>query len=853
MRKRPLWLWPMGLTAEWLVALPLALVLYANADPRQMVPEVQAWMEAAARPFPRTLWILALLILMGLAHWGSFLKERVRRPRATLFLLALPWSVVLSAWWIGVNQTSAGGIVGGVVLVLLVAIPPAVVFGCEMFAGRLALQHGMRRYEQDDMSLASRLLRLANLLRPGDPEVMKATGLAVYRLRDWEAAEQWLQSARRTLTDDTEMLWPLATMAVRREAWDEAVPLLEAHLERAPDDDAAWESLCNVHLALGQRSKAATACAKITVEEDIPSLEKLAELAFRCEDLDRTLAIAQRIRDLEGKPRRRFAALVERILEVQPEMIPALEAMAGLAEELGRAVELRRWRETILALRPDDVALRRHLMAQLRESGEALAIEKHLQVIVEQGTPTRDDLVEMVNLLNQRSAWDELRGILDQGKERFPEAWEFPLIDARMALEREDYDRCAEQCDQAAARATEPEEKRRVETVREKLQHIRSEGHVRELRERVATAADPLAVRWEIVEEMSRLHALDRIGAELDDILHRDPGQREQVGKVLDRLIEEHEKSSFALLGYLRDLHMREGNLDGVFATSERMAAQSLTPDSVMEETCERLLAQNPQHAPCLRWRTMRAHGSGDGPGTIEWLDQWFAVDSSAGESAENLQMLFDALCATDSLERGVEIARRLLAAHHDELANLRALARLYEQHEKVIEAHQCLLHAQQIDDQDHEIRDEIQRLDVAVRQARIEEIEARLKRDPDNAALQHELGDLHYSFEQYTEAIPHLQRAATDPTLANLCRAKIAHALALRGMLDLAHETLSGVVVEAEDPQHLETLKAIHYNVGEILREAGQSDRALEAFKRLFHADASYRNVVEKLETLSH
>jgi tetratricopeptide (TPR) repeat protein len=323
------------------------------------------------------------------------------------------------------------------------------------------------------------------------------------------------------------------------------------------------------------------------------------------------------------------------------------------------------------------------------------------------------------------------------------------------------------------------------------------------------------------------------------------------VTVTLSQLLEKNAEN-FTLLNYQRDLLMRIGDHDGVFRTSERMAVQSLNPDQVMRESCERLLQANPAHLLSLRWLTDHAHRTGDWAHAVELFEALMKVAPETAEDLEQLQRYFEALAGIQDLERGVEVARRLLDRHHREVENLKILARLYQQHGQLDEARRCFLCAREVDNQDRELHDAIATLDEEIRQDRIHEIEMLLEKEPENTALHHELGDLFYSFKRYTEAIPHLQRAEADPAIANLCRAKIAHALALRGMLDLAHETLAEVKLQAQSPEQLETLKAIHFNVGEIFREAGQSERALDAFKRLFRVDAGYRNVVQKLEKLT-
>jgi tetratricopeptide (TPR) repeat protein len=398
----------------------------------------------------------------------------------------------------------------------------------------------------------------------------------------------------------------------------------------------------------------------------------------------------------------------------------------------------------------------------------------------------------------------------------------------------------------------DPEDLKRIDALLERIKRARSENELDELRKAIAEASEPIPLRWELIERLVTVRAFDQVATELDEIIRQDPDQRERVVAALDEMLEQH-PNNFALLNYLRDLLMRERAFDAVFQTSERMAQHSLDPDKVLRESCDRILQADPNHRRCLEWMACHGHSVGDWNLAVAMFDRWFAVDPAAGENHENLQLLFEALVGRSELERGVTVARALLEAHHQEADNLKALAALYQEHGRLEEAKQCFMRARGVDSQDRDVHQAIRALDEEIRLDRIHEIQVLLEREPDNTGLHHELGDLLYSFQRYTDAIPHLQRASADAAIANLCRAKIAHALANRRLLDMAHETLAEVALESNDAKQLDALKAIFFNVGEIFREEGQRERALETFKRLFRIDAAYRDVVKRIEKLSH
>ncbi|MBN1478464.1 hypothetical protein JXA47_17050 [Candidatus Sumerlaeota bacterium] len=850
-RKRPLWLWPLGLLLLWLLMLPLVAVVLEIAKPGFYVREIQEWITPLGRPWILITWIVTLGILTVVTYTSSFWAQRRRRPTVGLMLLALPWSALPGTWWWRVNFGRIENAQEILLMALFVLAPPMIIFGLEAMVSKTLMARGMRLHRQGEHMPAVRLLRLVQLLRPADIAITRAIGLSLYHAREWDQAQTWLLEARRGHPKDMELAAALADLAQRSEDWAGAIVYLRERIDRAPRDQEAWEAIAKCHLSLNQLDKAFYALEQLE-RSDIPHLIRLFDLSLALKQPERALKLAMNIRESESPPHHSFVRQMNRLLEAKPGMVSALEAMLAHSEELGKPEEIHQWRLRLLEIRPDDEPLRRLIMQHCRDAGQLVALEEHLRHLVQRSEPRHADLVELIDLITQRREWDELRRWLQTAKEHHPDAWEFLIAEAQIALVSREFDRSFQLCHMARARVRDPQDLKRIDALLERIKRARSENELDELREAIAEASEPIPLRWELIERLATVRAFDQVATELDEIIRQDPGQRERVVAALDEMLEQH-PNNFSLLNYLRDLLMRERAFDAVFQTSERMAQHSLNPDKVLREACDRILQADPRHRRSLEWMACHAHSVGDWNTAVAMFDRWFEADPAAKESQENLQLLFEALVGRSDLERGVTVARALLEAHHQEARNLKALATLYQEHGRLEEAKQCYMRARGVDSQDREVHQAIRALDEEIRLDRIHEIQVVLEREPNNTGLHHELGDLLYSFERYTDAIPHLQRASADPSVANLCRAKIAHALANRRLLDMAHETLEEVTLESDDPKQLEALKAIFFNVGEIFREEGQRARALETFKRLFRIDAAYRDVVKRIEKLSH
>lgn len=848
--RRPTWLWPFGFTLLWILAPPLALILWASGDKSLLLPEVQKWIEMLAKqPIP-IIWLAVLILLTIGTYVGSFLTPRTKRPRVRVTLMMVAWSLVLGGWWYGANRGTPEDILEWAVLVVCVIAPPTLLLVIESATGSTLIKSGRRRFKREDYEGAVTLLKAGHIFRPDNKRLVKQIGECYFHLHRWGPAEEWLREVRRITPSDHEVVWPLAEMALRRKEWNEAIPLISEHLDLHPRDERAWLQLCDAYLAINKIAKAVEAYEHIEHGESIERQARLVELYLRQGDRLRALKAAQRIRAMEPAPHEHFVKFVERILDADPTMMVALEAMAQHAEELGRPADLHHWREQILSLRPADTKLRRQIMEYHRKKNEVHRVEKHLQVLLEGENPDKEDLLEMIDLVMNRRSWDDLGKWLDLAREHFPEAWEFILIDAQLALEHGEHERCFKLCHMARARTTNPEGLRRVENMMTRLERDQSASRLQALREAISKSDNPVPLRWELVEKLIVLGSIDTIAAELDEILRSDPDQAPRVDAMLEDLLQKN-PFNYALLHLHRDLQLKRGDYDGVFETSKHMAKKSMTPEETLREAAEMILQTCPDHVLSLRWLSDHSLKSGDPERAVDLSRRWLAADPEAHRSPDNLQRLFDALCRNHDLEGAIEVSKVLAEAQHRTYDNLRALAALYQHHGQLVEAQVCLRQALEIDDSDPAVHRAIRQLDEQMQMDRIQEVEDLIAQGRGTPALHREVGDLLYEMGRHTEAIKHLQRAADDPAQANICKAKIAHALGLRGLLDLAHETIEEVVLESADARELDMLKAIHYDLAVMFLEDKKRDRARDIFKAIFRVDAGFRDVVERLERM--
>lgn len=134
------------------------------------------------------------------------------------------------------------------------------------------------------------------------------------------------------------------------------------------------------------------------------------------------------------------------------------------------------------------------------------------------------------------------------------------------------------------------------------------------------------------------------------------------------------------------------------------------------------------------------------------------------------------------------------------------------------------------------------------IAEAVVADARARVEANPTDAQLQFKFGQALFDAEQYTEAIPALQRARTNPNLrikAMLMLGKCYHA---KKMVDMAIRQLE----EANNELNVmdDTKKELHYMIGTLYDESGNKEKALENFKVIYEVDYGYKDVATRVES---
>ena len=96
-------------------------------------------------------------------------------------------------------------------------------------------------------------------------------------------------------------------------------------------------------------------------------------------------------------------------------------------------------------------------------------------------------------------------------------------------------------------------------------------------------------------------------------------------------------------------------------------------------------------------------------------------------------------------------------------------------------------------------------------------------------------------------DAIGHLQRARSNPSVRLKAMSKLGQCYVARKMNDLAAKTFSDAVSELGTMDSIK--KDLLYNLGLVYETMQQQEKALDCFKQIYEVDYGYRDVAGRVE----
>ncbi len=602
------------------------------------------------------------------------------------------------------------------------------------------------------------------------------------------------------------------------EQWHDAIELLES--DPALIDIERMNLLQQLHAKIGQFSKAAEWTAKMSEREPAPFVRSTAALG--------------------------------ELLKRQPENLDIMIALGRLLQKTNITERMQTGAthlERALQLDPSRLDLHRELAEYYRISLQNPEASQHYHALIEGGDREADTYLGYAEILKADGHEAEAENVFAKMREACPDDWRGYLRGAEIHFINGKLKEAAELLALAEPRTPESG-KLAVNMLAKKIEQRAQEQSLKAIQDELAELGGDSRRRLQYVEKLIALDRGDEAVEESDRLIQQDaallPQVRETIEKGLKKVVH-----GYRLRDFLSDLLFREGRFDDMIRLYKEMAVESLNPEKTLEEGYRKILLREPNHAATRLALGELFMKTENGAGALEAYDPLVLNNADELPLDVKLQWVeaaFNAGRRTEARDRGMA----LLSLTQDNLQFRLLVIRILEDCGEYQRAYEVYRETDALFPGDETLRRMKRTVAGNKQRDRMETLvrmEAEGKLTP---ALHFEKADLHREFDQTHQAITHYQRAADDPELADLAMTKLAICLCDRRLFDLADETLDKMTLTKEIAAKHPELKGMYYWIAETLEVELFKPAALKYFKRLFAVDASFKDVVVRLEKLS-
>jgi len=493
--------------------------------------------------------------------------------------------------------------------------------------------------------------------------------------------------------------------------------------------------------------------------------------------------------------------------------------------------------------------LRVRLVRKYQEDGLLERAEPHLGALMDAGRDTVDIALLYGDLLVQRKEYDKALMHFQYAVENYPDDYRFAYFLAQISFRTQALDDAMRWCDEALSRAGDDEARSRIRALRARVDESIVDRDLQVLQDRCRRDPENLDLRMQLIQVMMRNRMADQAVGEYEILLESHPALSERVTKQLAEAALARD-CPFRLMDYLFDLWIEQKRWDEAEELARRMAERSMHGDDLLADHCKTILKLAPKHVPTLATLADLMFRRKSWSQALDLAEQMEKMGHPP--DAARLEQVFEAAAQLRDFARAARAGERLVERRPNDVALRVRVADLYVLKGDFEKALEHLREGQKRDFHNAEVITRMQGLARKRREHRLHELEEILKSEPANAEAHLEAGDIYVEMEKPKVAVGHYQAVPAESPLKNLARGKLARAMAQLGMFDLADETLEETSLEVNDPDEALRLKAIVYEIADLLEGQGEHDRALSLFKKIFRVDAAYRDVVDRIELLT-
>ncbi len=501
--------------------------------------------------------------------------------------------------------------------------------------------------------------------------------------------------------------------------------------------------------------------------------------------------------------------------------------------------------EKVLENKPDLVVLRRKLINYYKKSEEYSKAITHLYKLISLDDKNLEAVIELGDLLASEGKEEEQLELYLKYDSLVQNNY---LVKCRLAeinFHNRDYNKAKEYIEDALKNV--PSEKKiSLQKLKQDIDKKVILIDLKQFKEKVYQNPKDLDLRIDYIKKLADIKDSSQVVIELNEILNLSSGNKELVVKIIND-IEDKLDNKYAVLNFLADLFFNKGNYEEYFDLLFRMSEGLLNPDEKILEGCEKVLKKNDKFIPAIEWLAKYMLKEERWQEMIGYYKKYFSVSDS--KPLLMLKNMFRAYVFLDDKEGIFDCGESIIKEDPKDTEVIKQMGKILMDRENYDQALEYFERVRSIDSQDREafaLHREV--LDI-LKNKQIRDLQKAVENEPDNYEKHFELGALYLDFKKLNEAIKHFQRAVNSEEIGKLSKGYLALCLVRKGLFDIAYETIQDIDLAYGTDEKSEKIKEIFYMIGEIFEKNMKDDKAEIVYKKVFMIDASFRDIVTKIE----
>lgn len=232
---------------------------------------------------------------------------------------------------------------------------------------------------------------------------------------------------------------------------------------------------------------------------------------------------------------------------------------------------------------------------------------------------------------------------------------------------------------------------------------------------------------------------------------------------------------------------------------------------------------------------------------TIQQAREEFAKNPNLANSIFNLAQVLSDLQNDEADNEAIELLENACKNKSDFSFKQRAgQIRIKQLHRKIKEAKATL----ETSPNDDQAKSKLEELSTQLNNTELEHYRLCVENYPTDLQAKYEYGIVLLANKRYDEVIPLFQEAQRDPRRKIAAMDKIGLCFFLKGWFADAIDVLNKAI-DSHEIKDDNVAKEIRYNLGRAYEENGDTDKALEIFRKIAQIDFAFKDVSQRVDKL--